>query len=165
MGWRGKVKTTGNKNISPLISGVRPYWMPEAESKEKHGLWGPMPELSITSPYFVSKVNSNTCTVPWETLCQSGPYPPNARVNFVHQSWGLRIWWKIRPKLTLIGGCRGKTLWDNGWLYMQYRNFWYSYPDSLILDSDPGFAEPGSNPDSDMDLDLDQDFCYKTSKR
>ncbi len=24
---------------------------PEAESKEKHGAWDPMPELTITSPY------------------------------------------------------------------------------------------------------------------
>ncbi len=26
---------------------------PEAESKEKHGVWEPMPELTITSPYSI----------------------------------------------------------------------------------------------------------------
>jgi hypothetical protein len=67
------------------------------------------------------------------------------------------------PKIYSHRRLPGKTLWDNGWLYIQYRNFWNSYPDSLILDPDPGFAEPRSNPDSDLDLDLDQDFCYNTS--
>ncbi len=32
----------------------------EAESKEKHGVWDPMPELTITSPDFESSVDSNT---------------------------------------------------------------------------------------------------------
>ncbi len=31
----------------------------EAESKEKHGVWDPVPELTITSPY----VHSNTLTM------------------------------------------------------------------------------------------------------
>jgi hypothetical protein len=26
-------------------------YAPEAESKEKHGVWDPMPELTINSPY------------------------------------------------------------------------------------------------------------------
>jgi hypothetical protein len=38
----------------------------EAESKEKHGMWDPMPELTITSPYVDSRVDSST--VPWATL-------------------------------------------------------------------------------------------------
>ncbi len=31
----------------------------EAESKEKHVVLDPMPELTITSPYFQSRVDSN----------------------------------------------------------------------------------------------------------
>ncbi len=34
----------------------------EAESKEKHGAWDLMPELTITSPYVHSRVDSNTFT-------------------------------------------------------------------------------------------------------
>jgi hypothetical protein len=36
--------------------------MPEAESKEEHGVWDPVPELTITSPYVNSRDNSNTFT-------------------------------------------------------------------------------------------------------
>ncbi len=32
----------------------------EAESKEKQGVWDPMPELTIISPYVNSRVDSNT---------------------------------------------------------------------------------------------------------
>ncbi len=35
----------------------------EAESQEKHGVWDPMPELTITSPYVHSRVDSNTFTM------------------------------------------------------------------------------------------------------
>ncbi len=55
---------------------------PEAESKEKHGLWDPMPELTITSRYVHSRVDSNTFfmgnPMPGSTLtlCQSRLYPP-----------------------------------------------------------------------------------------
>jgi hypothetical protein len=34
--------------------------LPEAESKEKHGVWNPLPKLTITSPYVQSRVDSNT---------------------------------------------------------------------------------------------------------
>jgi hypothetical protein len=50
---------------------------PEAESKEKHGVWDPMPELTITSPYVNSRDDSSTifmgCPMPESTLtlCQS----------------------------------------------------------------------------------------------
>ncbi len=53
----------------------------EAESKEKHGVWDSMPELTITSPSVLSKGDTNTLT--WATLCQGRLYPP---------SQGLRIW-------------------------------------------------------------------------
>ncbi len=33
---------------------------PEAESKEKRGVWDLMPDLTITSPYVHSRVDSNT---------------------------------------------------------------------------------------------------------
>jgi hypothetical protein len=32
----------------------------EAESKEKQGVWDPVPELTITSPYVHSRVDFNT---------------------------------------------------------------------------------------------------------
>jgi hypothetical protein len=32
--------------------------LPEAQSEEKHGVWDPMPELTITSPYVHSRVDS-----------------------------------------------------------------------------------------------------------
>jgi hypothetical protein len=52
----------------------------EAESKEKHGVWDPMPELTTTSPY----VHSNTFTM-------GKPMPEStltlyARVDFIPQS-------------------------------------------------------------------------------
>jgi hypothetical protein len=53
----------------------------EAESREKHGVWDPMLERTLTSPYVHSRVNSNTfirgtlCRV---GLCQSRLYPPQS---------------------------------------------------------------------------------------
>jgi hypothetical protein len=35
----------------------------EAKSKEKHGVRDPIPELTITSSYVHSRVDSNTCTM------------------------------------------------------------------------------------------------------
>ncbi len=57
---------------------------PEAESKEKHGVWDLMPELTTTSPYVPSRVHYNTFTMgnpmPESTLtqgqAQSRLYPP-----------------------------------------------------------------------------------------
>ncbi len=62
---------------------------PEAEFKEKHGVWSPMPEL--TTP------ESIPTHLPWATLCQSRPLP-YARVNFIPQ--GLWIW----PQIWSAGG-------------------------------------------------------------
>ena len=42
---------------------VREYIIKIAESKQKRGVWDPMPELSITSPYVHSRVDSNTFTM------------------------------------------------------------------------------------------------------
>jgi hypothetical protein len=47
----------------------------EAEFKEKHGVWDPRPELTITSPYVPSRAVSNKCTM------GMGIGQPNARVN------------------------------------------------------------------------------------
>jgi hypothetical protein len=56
----------------------------EAETKEKHGVWDPMPEFTITSPL----VDYNTFTMnnPMPestlTLCQSRLYPPVRDLRF-----------------------------------------------------------------------------------
>jgi hypothetical protein len=56
-------------------------FLAEAKSKEKHGVWEPMPELTITSPYVYSSVDSNTFTMgnpmleSTLTLFQSQLYP------------------------------------------------------------------------------------------
>jgi hypothetical protein len=61
----------------------------EAESKEKHCVWDPMPKLTITSPYAYSRVNSNTFAIsnPMPesalTLSQSRLYPPVRDSEFV----------------------------------------------------------------------------------
>jgi hypothetical protein len=55
---------------------------PEVESKEKHDAWEAMQELTVTSPYVHSRVDSNTFTMgnpmPESTLTlfQSRLYPP-----------------------------------------------------------------------------------------
>jgi hypothetical protein len=55
----------------------------EAESKGKHVVWDPMPELTITSPYVDSSVDSKTFTM-------GNPMPesavPYAIVDFIPQS-------------------------------------------------------------------------------
>jgi hypothetical protein len=53
----------------------------EAESKEKHGVWDPMLELTITSPYVCSRVDSNTFTM-------GNPMPDST----LSPSQGLLIW-------------------------------------------------------------------------
>jgi hypothetical protein len=53
----------------------------EAESKEKHGVWDPMPEMTITSPYVRSTVDSNTFTMD----------NPTPRVDFIPQSGTLDL--------------------------------------------------------------------------
>jgi hypothetical protein len=47
----------------------------EAESKEKYGVWDPMPELTIDSPYVHSRVDSNTFTMS-NPMPESTFYPP-----------------------------------------------------------------------------------------
>jgi hypothetical protein len=58
------------------------FFEAKAESKEKHGVWDPMQELTITSPFVHSTVDSHTFSMgnPMPestlTLCQSRLYPP-----------------------------------------------------------------------------------------
>jgi hypothetical protein len=77
----------------PVLKSIAPLplsWYPEAESKEKHGVWDPMPELTI--PYLISTTESTPTHLPLATLCQSRP-SPYARVDFtVSPSQGLKIW-------------------------------------------------------------------------
>ncbi len=62
----------------------------EAESKEKHCVWDPMPELTITSPYVQSRVNSNTFTIsnPMPLWVDLNPMPEST----LYPSKGLWIW-------------------------------------------------------------------------
>jgi hypothetical protein len=68
----------------------------EAESKEKHGVWEPMPELTTAFSYYHFRVDSNTFTVgnPMPestlTLCQSRLYPPVRDLGFGLCSHGPR---------------------------------------------------------------------------
>ncbi len=68
----------------------------EAESKEKHDVSDPLPELTITSPCVHSRVHSNTFTmgnhVPESifTLCQGRFYPPVRHLGFGLCSHGPR---------------------------------------------------------------------------
>jgi hypothetical protein len=53
----------------------------DTEAKEKHDVWDPMPEFTLTSPYVHHIVDSNTFTM-------GNPMPePN-----LSSSQGLRIW-------------------------------------------------------------------------
>jgi hypothetical protein len=45
------------------LTKAAPSTQTQAESKEENGVWDPMPELTITSPYVYSRVYSNTFTM------------------------------------------------------------------------------------------------------
>ncbi len=70
---------------------------PEAESKEKLCVWDPMPELTITSPYVHTRVDSNTFTMDKPmpesslTLFQSRLYSPVRDFRFGVWAPVLRI--------------------------------------------------------------------------
>ncbi len=82
----------------------------EAKSKEKHVVWGPMPVLTITSPYVHSRVDSNIFTMgnpmsePTLTLCQRRLYSPV-------RDFGFSLW-----------GLKGTQAWEIFWL-----RFWILY--------------------------------------
>ncbi len=72
---------------------IRRRGKPEAESKEKHGVWDPTPEMTITSPYVDSRVDSNIFTIDNPrrestlTQCQSRLYPQVR--DFVFGLWSF----------------------------------------------------------------------------
>jgi hypothetical protein len=51
--------------------GIEMYKSTKSESKEKHGVWDPMPELTLTLYYVHSRVDSKTFTM--GNLCQHRP--------------------------------------------------------------------------------------------
>jgi hypothetical protein len=66
---------------------TQPECPQEAESKEKHGVWDPIPEMTITSPFVHSRVDSNT-------FFMGNPMPEStltlyAKVDFIPQSGTL----------------------------------------------------------------------------
>ncbi len=79
---RGMVRDGSCNSKNEQCRWIILYWMPavlgflpEAESQEKHGVWDPVPELTITSPYVRFRVDSNTFTM-GNPICQSRLYPP-----------------------------------------------------------------------------------------
>ncbi len=87
----------------PLIALPHPPHS-EAESKEKHGVCDPMPELTINLTLYHSRPESTSTHLPWATLCQSQPYPPppHARVEFIPQSRSLDLVCLFLSNLSLI---------------------------------------------------------------
>jgi hypothetical protein len=78
----GKTVTTLASALSILLLSARGLLnaKTEAESIEKHGVWDPMPEMTITPPYDHSRADFNTFTMGmgighWAlaALCQSQP--------------------------------------------------------------------------------------------
>ncbi len=78
----------------------------EAESKQKHGVWD-MPELTIISPYVLSRVDSNTFTngQPYArvdlNLCESRLHPPVRDFGFgLWASTGLYLYDHAEKRLS-----------------------------------------------------------------
>jgi hypothetical protein len=92
---------TGSPSTNAPIYTSSPTANSEAESKEKHGAGAPVPELTITSPHFRSRVDSNTFTMgnpmPESTLTQwqSRLYPPPVR------DFGFGLWLKTQLETQL----------------------------------------------------------------
>jgi hypothetical protein len=87
----------------------------EAESKEKHGVWGPMPELTITLPYSMSTLKSTPPThLPWAT--------PYTRDDLNHM-----------PELTLSPPVKDFAFG----LWMCNNLFSYRWKVSVLLNPDP----------------------------
>ncbi len=64
--------------------------MTEAKSKEKHGIWDPMPEWPIISPYDHSRVDSSRFTIGDPMPCRVDLNPmPESTLSL---SQGLWIW-------------------------------------------------------------------------
>jgi hypothetical protein len=96
----------------------------EAKSKEKHSVWYPMPELTITLPYVHSKVDFNTVTMgnpmPVDlNLCQSRLFPLTGTLDLASGSSTIccimhlgekrggggavsGLYWKISQKISAV---------------------------------------------------------------
>jgi hypothetical protein len=70
----------GKFATGPIVSLPSVSKKPETKSKEKHGVWGPILELTITFPYVDSRVDTNTFTT-------GNPMPEST----LFPSQGLRI--------------------------------------------------------------------------
>jgi hypothetical protein len=70
---------------------------PEAESKEKRGVWDPLRELTSTSPYVQSRVESTPPHITWATPCQSDFIPKSGTLDLATGGGGYR-----RTTVTLI---------------------------------------------------------------
>ncbi len=60
----------------------------ESESKEKYGVWDPMPEVTIISPYVDARVDSDTFTM--------GNPMPESTLNPSQGTWPLGSLHKTR---------------------------------------------------------------------
>jgi hypothetical protein len=63
MTYRVNIISVGPIKLDSAFNISMEYFASEAEPKEKHGVWDPMPELTITSPYVHSRVDSSTYTM------------------------------------------------------------------------------------------------------
>jgi hypothetical protein len=75
--------------------------VPRAESKEKQGVWDPMPELIITSPY-VHSIQSQSHTFTMAYPMPESTLTPYARVDFIHQSGTLDLASELLQLLSLV---------------------------------------------------------------
>ncbi len=90
--WDKVWSTVGWFPVFPLSLQVSFFdrFHPEAESKEKQVVWYPMPELTITSPYVDSIVDSNTCTMGGQPCARVDLNPMPESTSSPSQ--GFRIW-------------------------------------------------------------------------
>jgi hypothetical protein len=73
--------------------------------KEKHGVWDPMPELTITSPYINSRVDSNTFTM-------GNPMPESTLTRLCPpvRDFGFGLW-AVATLLGYIGLSRNTAIY------------------------------------------------------
>jgi hypothetical protein len=96
------MKNVGNSYRRKTAKTIATTTVSEAESKEKHVVWDPMPVLTITSPHVHSRVDSNTFTMgnpmpePTLTLCKRRLYSPA-------RDFGFSLWGHIYNEGTEMG--------------------------------------------------------------
>ncbi len=112
------LRASGAGGPRPLLTSYRSYstystTINRGRIQIKHGVWDPMPELTITPPSVDSRVDFNTCTIgdPMPestlTLCQSQLYPPDRDLGFglnpCYRSRSLQIYTRQGRNLSLKG--------------------------------------------------------------